>query len=109
MIQLMFEKAGDRIVIIIKNNEILFGNTAFGTYLAKMEGLHLSYEGVIREHPDLKEEPNWRIEAIKRFKKKIESFRTEDEKADYIIEDLRKHYFVPLFKQREGFRPERIK
>lgn len=105
----MFDKEGSKVLVIIKNNELYFGNTSFGRQLATIEGLQLSYAGVIKEFPDLKENPNWRLEAIKRLKEKVRSFKLEEEQADYVIEDLRKHYFVPLFKQKQGFRMEKVK
>lgn len=105
----MFEKEGKNILVVVKGEEVYFGSTGFGAYLSTIEGLQLSYEGVIREFPDLKENSNWQGEAVKRFTQKIKSLPTEMKRADYIIEDLRKHYFVPLYKQKNGHRPERIK
>lgn len=104
----MFENKGEKILVVVNGVEVLFGSTAFGAQLATIEGLQLSYEGTIKEHPDLKEDPEWKSKGVSRFTEKLNSFKTEEERAEYIIEDLRKHYFVPIAKQRKGFRPERI-
>ncbi len=108
MISLMFKFYEEKILVIIKGNEVFFGNTLFGSQLSAINGLQLSYEGVLKEFPDLKDNPSWRLEAITRFKDKIKSYNTEDEKANYIIQDLRKHHYIPLYKQRKGFRVERL-
>lgn len=109
MIELMFEHLGEVILVRIEGQKVLFGSTAFGAVLADIEGLKLDYAGVIKEHPDLKARSDWQQEAVRRFKEKIKSFKTEEERAEYIIEDLKKHGFIPKVKQRAGFRPEVIR
>lgn len=108
MIQLMFRFANEKILVVIDGNDIKFGNTEYGAQLASIEGLKLDYQGVINEFPELTNRDDWKAEAIKRFKEKIKSFKTENEKANYIIEDLKKYGYVPEFKQKKGFRRERI-
>ena len=70
--------------------------------------MNISKEGVEKEFPDLEGDVEWRKKAIERFKKKIFDFKTEEERAEYIIEDLRKFGYIPERKQKEGFRPEKI-
>ena len=50
---------------------------------------------------------NWKEEAIRRFKEKIALFKTEKEKANYIIEDLKDYGYVLRLVKRRGFRPEK--
>jgi hypothetical protein len=109
MIDLMFEFIGDKILVRIEGTNIFFSNQRFGAQIAPIEGLRLDYNGVVREHPDLELKNNWREEAIKRFKEKIESLETENDRAIYIIEDLKKFGYKPLYKQEKGFRIEVIK
>lgn len=109
MIRILFGFANEKVLVTINGNQIYFSSTAFGSVKAPIEGLKLDYEGVCREFPDLELKENWEQEAIKRFKNKIASFNTEEEKADYIIEDLRKVGYIPEQKEKEGFRPRRIK
>lgn len=109
MIDIIFTYFSDSILVRIKGNEITFGNTAFGSKLANIEGIRLSQKGVLKEFPDLKDNNNWRAEAIKRFKKKIKSMQNEEQIYDYIIEDLSKYGYVPKIRQLAGHRPESIK
>jgi len=104
MIDIMFEFVGDYILVRINGNNITFGNTAYGNQMASIDGLKLSQEGAIKEFPDLKDRSDWREEAIKRFKEKITLMSSEPEIEAYIISDLRKYGYKPLYKQRQGFR-----
>lgn len=92
--------------IVINGNDIRISDSEKE---APIENIKLSYSGVIKEFPDLMNQNNWRVEAIKRFKAKLKTFKTEGEKADYIIKDLRKYGFVPKYKQKAGHRVEVIK
>lgn len=108
MIQVLFEFGGQKKGIEVEGDRVVFFD--FQTLLkSEIDGLQLSYEGVIKEHPDLKENPEWRRIAIERFKNHIKSFKTEEERVDYLIEDLRKWGYIPLYKQKKGFRSEKIK
>jgi len=109
MITILFGFANDKIMVTINGNQVYFSSTAFGAVKAPIEGLRLNYSGVCNEFPDLRENEDWENEACKRFKNKIESYNTEEEKADYIIEDLKKFGYIPEQKQKEGFRPRKIK
>jgi len=68
--------------------------------------LRFDKAGVIKEFPDLKDNEEWRFEAIKRFKEKIKSLNNESEVSDYIINELKGCGYKPKFKQRAGFRRE---
>jgi hypothetical protein len=75
---------------------------------ATIDNLKLDRAGVIKEFPDLKDNESWNLIAKKRFKDKINSFNTEMEKADYIINDLKKFGYKVLYRQRNGFRVEKL-
>ncbi len=109
MIELMFYFGSDIILVRVSNNDITFSNSAFGNLYAPIDNLKLSRIGVIKEFPELEYEENWKDEAIERFKNKISSLKTEEKKAEYIIGDLRKHGYIPRYKQRNGFRREVIR
>ncbi len=106
---ILFGFGSDKILVSINGNEVYFSNTSFGTLKAPIENLNISKEGVIKEFPDLEDDLEWKIKAIKKFKEKIISLKTEKEKADYIIEDLRKFGYIPEQIQKVGFRPKKIK
>lgn len=108
MISAMFTFGTDTILVVVKGNEVTFGNTSFGAVMSSIDGLKLSREGAIKEFPDLKDNPNWRNEAIKRFKEKIALLDKEKEILEYVITDLKKYGYVPKYKQVQGFRKEAI-
>ena len=109
MINLHFQRANEVILIVINGNNVLFGSTIFGAALADISGLKLDFHGTIREFPDLKEDLQWREKAIERFKKHIKALNDEDKISDYIICELRNKGYIPKLKQKQGFRPVRIK
>ena len=109
MIGVIFDFSGEIVEIRIDNNTCLFRtNNQLGGAWATIEGIRLDKKGVIREHPDLENREDWKEEAIKRFKEKI-SKMNEIEKMNYLINDMSKFGYIPLYKQRSGFRPEKIK
>ena len=108
MITLIFGFASDKVLITIDGNTVKFGSTSFGAVMANIEGLQLNYEGVCREHPDLELDEDWRKKAAERFKEKIKSYNTEEDRAYYIIEDLKNHGYIPEQMQRKGHRPVKI-
>ena len=109
MIDLLFQFANEFILVRIEGSKVLFSNTAFGNKMTTIDGLKLDYKGVCREFPDLETNPDWKKIAIERFKNKINGMSSEEDISNYIIEDLRKHGYIPKSKQRKGFRIEKIK
>lgn len=97
------------ILIMIDGARVEFSNTAYGAVKTSIEGLALSKAGVEKEFPDLVGDVNWRNKAIARFKEKIELMNSERERADYLIDDLKKVGYKPLKMQIKGFRPQNIK
>ena len=109
MIELMFGFGNEKVLVIVNGNDIRFSQSNQGNQQATIDGLNIDYNGVIREHPDLELRKDWREEAIKRFKQKIASYPLEEQKAEYIIEDLRKFGYKPILWGGKGHRPKRIK
>lgn len=109
MIGIIFDQEGEKIEVIIKGNNVYFKTSQTGGQFATMENLKLSKSGCIKEHPDLKDRDDWREETIKRFKEKLKTYDTEKKKMIYIIEDLKKFGFIPLYYQEAGFRIKKIK
>jgi GTP1/Obg family GTP-binding protein len=102
-----FQLGGDQISIIVDANNIMFSDTSTGT-TTTIHGLKLSKAGVIKEHPDLKDDDEWRKKAIDRLKKHIKKFKTEIQKINYIKDELVKFGYTPLFFQRAGHRPQKF-
>ena len=113
MRDLAFKFGTELIGIKIENNrDIKFCKLA-GSYfrVTPIEGLKLSVSGILKEFPDLKdmEEAEMRIEAIKRFKKKIKGMKTEEEIQNYLKDDLRKHGYKLVGIRRNGFREKKVR
>lgn len=96
----------DMVEVRVNDNSVLF-RTGTGAW-ATIDGLQLSREGVIREFPDLISQVNWKEQAIERFKDKIASFKDEESKMKYIVEDLARYGYVAKYKQKGGHRVKRI-
>ena len=108
MIGIIFQFASEHIQVNIDGTNVLFRTSGTNGAWATIDNLQLNYAGVCREHPDLKDSKDWKEEAIKRFKEKIKNMKTENERVKYVIEDLSKFGYKPLYKQRQGFRPEKL-
>ena len=108
MIGIILQQENHMYRIVVDGNDVKFTDGRLGK-VSDISGLRLSKTGVIKEFPDLKYKDNWREEAIKRFKRKINSYKTEEEKITYIISDLKKYGFIPRYKQKQGYRVEVIK
>lgn len=106
MIGLIMQQGTELYKIVIDGNNIKISDNEKES---PIENLKLSYAGTIKEFPDLADDKNWRVEAIKRFKKKLSTFHTEGEKVEYIINDLKKFGFIPRYKQKQGHRVEVIR
>ena len=104
---IIFQLASEVFEVRIDKGNVLFRTTSTNGAFGTIDNLQLNYVGVIKEFPDLKDSKEWRQEAIKRFKEKIKTMN-EIEASKYIIEDLIKFGYKPLYKQRDGFRVEAI-
>lgn len=106
MILLTFRFAGEIQEIIIKGNELLFHHQGIVT---SVEGLKLDKKGVMKEFPDLEGKDDWRLEAIRRLKEHIKKMNTEEERMEYVKEELKKQGYEPLFFQKAGWRPQHFR
>ncbi|MFW6129617.1 MAG: hypothetical protein ACOC56_00445 [Atribacterota bacterium] len=104
MIKSTLRFGGEVFEIIIRGNELLFysSNTGMTTTI---DGLRLSKAGVLKEHPDLKDDSDWRKKAIDRLKEHIKSLKSEKEKIKYATEELKKFGYEVVMYQKAGFRP----
>jgi len=108
MIKLTLRLGGDLSEIIVRGNELLFSDTSSGV-VTTLEGLRLSKAGVLKEHPDLKDDRDWKLKAIKRLKAHVKKMKTEMEKIEYVKDEFTKFGYSPIMKQRAGHRPVRYK
>ena len=108
MMEIMFNRANEVVIVRIDGHKVEFGNTMFGAKMATIEGLKLDYTGSVREFPDLKDDIDWRVKTIERFKHHIKKLDKEGEITEYVISELSKHGYKAVIKQRQGHRPEKI-
>ena len=108
MIGVIFMFASDMVEVRVEGNHVLF-RSGMTPGWATIDGLQMSYDGVCKEFPDLKGDINWKAQAVERFKDKIYSYETEVEKMDYIVNDLKKHGYIPKYVQKGGRRVKRVK
>lgn len=108
MIGVIFDFGGEGVEVRVRGTQVTFRTNQYGGQFAPIEGLRLDKTGVLREFRDLEGRDDWREEAIKRFKEKIKNMQTEDERIDYIMQDLKKFGYIPLYYQKEGFRVRKL-
>jgi hypothetical protein len=109
MIGVTFEYNSTIVEVRIDKENCLFRTSEFGGALVPIENIRLDKAGSIKEHPDLKNDKEWRQKTIKRFKQKLKELNSETERIKYIIDDLSKYGYKPLFMQRAGHRVIKIK
>jgi len=107
MIGVIFEFVDQHIEVRVVDRTVLF-RTQQSTNFSDISGIKLDRPGVIKEFPDLKDNPEWQKIAQERFKDKIKKMNTEEERIKYIIEDLTKFGYKPLHMQKQGFRPVKL-
>ena len=67
MIGVIFNFAGEPIEVRVDGNSVLFRTKETQSMFVPIEALRLDKKGVIKEHPDLENNNEWRQESIKRF------------------------------------------
>ena len=108
MIDVIFSFGTETIQVRVEDKMVLFRTQQFGTLFSPLEGLKLDKSGVIKEFPDLKEDEKWREKAIERFNKHIKSIPYETLRMNYVIDELTKYGYIPMYKQRAGFRIQKL-
>ena len=108
MIKGTFKLGSEVSEVIIRGNELLFFDVSSGQ-MTNIAGLKLSRVGCVKEFPDLKNDEDWRLKTIERFKQKIKELKNEMERINYVKEELIKQGYEPMMLQKAGFRPQRFK
>lgn len=109
MIDIIFQFGNEIIFVRVNGNDVKFANSTYGSQWANIDGLKINKAGAIKEHEDLKDNPDWKKISIERFKSKIKSLDNDDKRVEYIIDDLSKHGYKPRYKKKSGYRREVIK
>ena len=106
-IGIILQFGSETIEVRIEETSVYFRTSQIGQF-ATIDGLKLDKAGVMKEFPDLKGKDNWKDEAIKRFKETIKNMNSETERAKYVIDDLTKFGYKPLYIQKKGHRPVKL-
>jgi len=106
MIKGLFKFGGDLVEVIVDGGNLLFNDVSSGV-MSPIEGLRLDKAGALKEHPDLIDNKDWKKETIKRFKKHVSKFKSEDDKIEYVKIELKNYGYEALTKQKAGWRPKK--
>lgn len=106
-IGIVFNFGTEVIEVRIKDSTVFFRTSQF-TNFGDIDGIKLNKVGVIKEFPDLKDNEDWQKISRQRFKDKIKQMKTERERADYVISDLQKFGYKPMWEMISGFRPKKL-
>lgn len=109
MIGVIFEYGPEMVEVRIDKTNCYFRTSQFGGALAPIDSIKIDKAGSIKEHPDLINREDWKEETIKRFKDKLKEQKTEMERIKYVIDDLSKVGYNPIYFQKDGHRPKKIK
>lgn len=107
MIGIVFDFGGKTVEVRIDKPQVFFRTSQFMSF-GDIDGIKLDKRGVIKEFPYLKDDKEWEKKAREKFKQKIKKMETEKEIADYIIKDLTKFGYKPIFMQIKGSRPIKL-
>jgi len=107
MIGVIFNLGTQNVEVRVQESNVFF-RTSQVEQFADISGIKLDKEGVVKEFPDLKDKKDWKDQAIKRFKKNIRKMKNEKERIEYLIEELSKQGYKPIFLQKKGFRTIRL-
>ena len=107
MIGAIFEFGSEKVEVRVQNVSCFFRSSQNMQFVT-IDSLRLDKAGVIKEFPDLENDEEWRTKAIERFKEKLKNMETEKQRIQYVIDDLSKFGYKPLFLQEQGHRPIRL-
>jgi len=109
---LTFVFADTIVKVKIDGHSVTFAN-ADSNYLqfVPINCLRLTEEGILKEHPDLKDKPFGEMKkiAIERFKKFVSLLSNEETIKDYVIKELQNSGYKLKLVEKNGFRPQVIK
>lgn len=108
MIDVIFSLGTEVIMVRVLGFHAFFRTMAFGGQLVPIDNLKLNKVGVIREHPDLENDPEWRTKSIQRFKEHLKKLNSEITRMNYIIDELNKYGYKAIQWHREGHRSKKL-
>ncbi len=109
MIGVIMHFANDVVEFRVIGNQLHIRNSAYGSSLVPLSpgNIGLNYDGVIKELPYLKGDDKWKEKACDKIKERFRELETDDEKINYIVDEMKKYGYIPRFTQKKGHRPEK--
>lgn len=108
MIGVIFQLGSEIIEVRVIGDKCFFKTSNYGGIYAPIDNIKIDRMGAIKEFPDLEDDEKWREKTIERFKEKLRNLKTEMERIKYLIDDLKRFGYKPMYLQRPGFRPEKL-
>jgi hypothetical protein len=109
---LIFNYASERKAIRIIGDNVLFIDLNTNQ-MSPFEGLKIRNRSeIIKEFPDLsgiEDKGELQTAVAKKFKEKIKALSTETKRAEFMIQELKMMGGTPLYSQRMGHRPKKLK
>lgn len=105
MIGIVLTRLDEVAMVVIEGHSLSFKSSLNAQATAPLDYIKLDYNGVVKEHPDLKDDDEWRQKAVARLKDKLKTMATENEIMIYVIEELKLFGWTPKYYQRQGMRP----
>jgi hypothetical protein len=104
MIQAAFQLGQTIITAEVNGEGLLFKDITNANIIAPQFG----YNNVIKEFPDLKDDPLWKTKAEQRFIDYFHTIKGEMEKIIYIAQELKKVGYKPMYWMKKGFRTQKF-
>ena len=108
MILSVYKLGSEVMEVVIDRNNLMFRDTS-SQMITTIEGIRILKAGVLKEHPDLKDDVEWKKKAVERLKEHMNKMNTEMEKTNYVKEELFKFGYTPLYFQKAGFRTQKFR
>lgn len=105
MIGIVMTRLDEVVMVVVEGHSLQFKSNLNMQAMAPLDYIKFDYNGVVKEHPDLKDDDQWRQKAIQRLKDKLKTMTSEKEIMKYVLEDLTKFGWVGKYYQQNGMRP----
>lgn len=104
MIGVVFQFGNEIVEVRINGGELYFRTSTFGSQFVPLESLKIDKSGALKDNPDLKDDIEWRMKAINRLKDKVKTLGSDRKRAEYVINDLKRYGYIPMYMQEAGHR-----
>ena len=109
MIGVIFQLGSNYVEFRLDGDNLFVRDSSYGGTLVPFAPgtVNLDYDGVLKELPYLKGDSQWKEKACEELKERFKELETDDEKINYIVDEMKKYGYIPRFTQKKGHRPEK--